>query len=255
MAAKSYLQKIVFLFLIALGYGCAEKEFDPNDPKKSFGIAKEPYDSGRHDLAITKLGEFKSRFPYSQFAVEAELLIANSHFELEHYAEAATAYQQFAKLHPKHAKVDFALFRVGESYWEEAPEEIDREQEYTEKAVVEWEKLVAKLPESVYAKKAVDLIATGKRRLAEAAEFSSKFYCKMELWHACAYRYILLARDFPQFTDLKKNALSEAARALDEVAKLKAADPESDKNIYFKKYSADAIRAQAGELRRQLQAL
>ena len=243
---------LIIYLLISFGYGCAEKEFDPNDPKKSFSIAKEPYDNGRHDQAITKLGEFKSRFPYSQFAVEAELLIANSHFELEHYAEAAAAYQQFAKLHPKHAKVDYALFRVGESYWSEAPEEVDREQEYTEKAVTEWEKLVVKLPDSVYAKKAEGLIVDGKRRLAESAAFASKFYCKLEIYHACAYRYIILARDFPQFADLKKNALAEAARALDEVAKQKASDTESDKNIYFKRYSADAIKAQAGELRRQL---
>ena len=246
------LRLIIFLSLITFSYGCTEKEFDPNDAKKSFGLAKEPYDDGRHDQAITKLGEFKSRFPYSQYAVEAELLIANSHFELEHYSEAAAAYQQFAKLHPKHAKVDYALFRIGECYWSEAPEEVDREQEYTQKAVDEWEKLVAKLPDSVYAKKAVGLINDGKRRLADSDDFASKFYCKLEIYHACAYRYIILARDYPQFLDLKKTALSEAARALDEVAKQKKADTESDKNIYFKKYSAEAISAQAGELRRQL---
>src|SRR4051812_28292124 len=81
--------------------GCAEKEFDPNNPEKSYGIAKEPYDDENYEIALQKLGEFKSRFPYSKFAAEAELLIANSQFELGHYTEAALAYEQFVKLHPK----------------------------------------------------------------------------------------------------------------------------------------------------------
>src|SRR4051812_6804251 len=80
---------LILLGIIGLLGACAEKEFDPNDPEKSFGIAKEPYDSENWDQAVTRLGEFKSRFPYSKFAQEAELLIANAQFELEHYTEAA----------------------------------------------------------------------------------------------------------------------------------------------------------------------
>jgi len=232
--------------------GCSEKEFDPNDPKKSFGIAKEYYDDESWDMAITKLGEFKSRFPYSQYAVEAELLIANSHFELDQFIEAAAAYEQFAKLHPKHPKLDFAMFRVGESHWKDAPEEIDREQEYTIKAIEEWQKLVDRMPTSSWSEKAKGLIEQGKRRLAESSEFVSKFYCRREIYHACAFRYIKLAAEFSQFPDLKRNALSEAARALDILATQKEAAPDSDKNLYFKKYSPAALRAQAAELRRQL---
>ncbi len=119
---------------------CTEKEFDPNDPAKSYGIAKEPYDDENYEIALTKLGEFKSRFPYSKYATEAELLIANSHYELSQYTEAALAYAQFVKLHPRHPQVDYAMFRIGESYWQDSPEEVDREQEYTLKAIEEWQR-------------------------------------------------------------------------------------------------------------------
>src|SRR6185312_11564391 len=155
--------RLLFLLLLA-GFltSCAEKEFDPNNPEKSYSIAKEPYDDGNYEIALTKLGEFKSRFPYSKYATEAELLIANSQFELGHYTEAALAYEQFVKLHPRHPKADFAEFRVGESYWQDAPEEIDREQDYTLKAIKEWGKLLEKMPDSPYAKKAKELIAKGK---------------------------------------------------------------------------------------------
>lgn len=254
-ARYSRFASLITMLFVACLPACSEKEFDPNDPKKSFGFAKEPYDEEHYDMAITKLGEFKSRFPYSQYAVEAELLIANSHFELEHFAEAAVSYEQFVKLHPKHPQVDFAMYRVGDSYWKEAPEDIDREQDYTHKAVMEWEKLVLKMPDSEYGKKAAVLVAQGKRRLAEHAEFVAKFYCKMEIPHACAYRYIKLIRSFGEFPDLKRRALEAASKALDEVAADKIVNPESDKNLFVKKYSAEGIQAQAGELRRQLSEL
>lgn len=232
--------------------GCAEKEFDPNDPEKSYGIAKEPYDDENYEIALTKLGEFKSRFPYSKFAVEAELLIANSHFELDHYTEAALAYENFVKLHPKHPKIDYALFRVGESYWKDAPEEIDREQEYTQKAVTEWEKLIVKMPESPYAKQAKELVAEGKRRIAESIAFIFRFYCKQDLYPACAYRAIQLADEYPEFADLRIEALQYAIKALDKVAVMKSEDPKSDKNLYFKTMTEAEIKARADNFRKLL---
>lgn len=240
-------------FLVVLAFfivGCEEKEFDPNDPAKSFGIAKEPFDDENFEIAVQRLGEFKSRFPYSKYAAEAELLIADSQFSLSHYTEAALAYEQFVKLHPKHAKADYASYRIGESYWEDSPEEIDREQDYTLKAIKEWEKLIAKMPASPYAKKAKAQVTLGKRRVAESILFVVRFYCKQGIYHACAYRAIELADEYSEFRDLHLEALQFASTALDQVALAKAKDPQSDKNIYFKSMTVDEIKAKASNLRR-----
>lgn len=245
-------RRLIILGFIVLFSGCAEKEFDPNDPEKSFGIAKEPYDDESWDMAVTRLGEFKARFPYSKFAAEAELLIANAQFELGHYAEAAAAYEQFVKLHPKHPKVDYAMFRVGESYWQDSPEAIDREQDYTIRAIKEWEKLIEKLPDSPYAKQARELVQKGKRRVAESIAFVVRFYCKQEIYHACAYRAAQLADEYGEFADLRIEALEFAIKALREVAEAKVKDPESDKNLYFKTMSAEEIRSRADNFQRLL---
>ena len=47
------------LLSAGLLFACTTKEFDPDNPKKSFVIAKEPYDDGNYEIAINKLGEFK----------------------------------------------------------------------------------------------------------------------------------------------------------------------------------------------------
>ncbi|MBF0440515.1 MAG: outer membrane protein assembly factor BamD [Oligoflexales bacterium] len=245
---KTRIYLFFSLFVFVLTHGCSEKDYNKSDPAESFAYAKEPYDDESYDTALTRLGEFKSRFPYSKYAVEAELLIANSHFKLEHYEEAAAAYAQFVKLHPKHEQVDFAMYRVGESYWVDAPEAINREQEYTFKAIEEWNKLIVRFPKSKYSEKAAEFIEKGKRRIAESFDFIAKFYCKLEIYHACAYRYQLLVRDYPQYKDLYKNALEQAGKAFLKLSEIKAADPESDKNIFFKKMSSSELKENGEKL-------
>jgi outer membrane protein assembly factor BamD len=241
---------MIQVLVITTFYACVEKEFDPNDPKKSFGIAKEPFDAGHYDEAIKKLGEFKSRFPYSQFASEAELLIADSHYQLDHFQEAAAAYETFVKLHPKHPKADYAMYRVAESYWEDSPTAVSREQEYTEKAVQQWQEVVAKFPGTSYASRAKDMITQGRRRLAESVRFVARFYCAREIWHACAYRYSQLLEKFPEQKDITTEALDRAAFALERVADAKEKDPASDKNLYHRSMNPQQIREKASNLRR-----
>ncbi|MGE0171209.1 MAG: outer membrane protein assembly factor BamD [Oligoflexales bacterium] len=228
---------------------CTEKEFDPADPAGSFAIAREPYDEENWDIALTKLGEFKSRFPYSKHAALAELFIADCQFELENYEEATVAYSSFVKLHPTHEKVDYAMFRVGESYWVQAPEEVDREQEFTHKAIEEWHHLTEKFPDSSYSKTAEERIKEGHNRIARSYEFIADFYCKLEIYHACAYRFEALADKFPEYKDLQKKAYEQAGEALLKLSQKRDEDPESDKNLYFKNFSPQDLVAKAKELK------
>ena len=244
-----WIKRITCLFYLGLALSCSEKQFDPDNPSKSYALAKEPYDNENYEIALTKLGEFKSRFPYSKFATDAEILIANSYYELGQYAEATASYKQFIKLHPKHPKTAFAQYRIGESYWADAPEEVNREQDLTARAISEWEVLVKSYPKSEYAPKAIELIKKGKRRMAEAEKFIAAFYCKQEIWHACAYRYVTLADTAPiEFKDLIKSSLEEASYAFEKMAD--EWDPEDkDKNLYYRKMSKDQLAQQGKALK------
>lgn len=203
-------------------------------------------------MAVTKLGEFKSRFPYSKYAAEAELLIANANFDNSHYAEAVSAYNQFVKLHPKHPEIEFARFRVGESYWKDAPDSIDQEQEYTQKAISEWEKLIADYPKGQYTATAKELMSTGKERIAASDLFVAKFYCKLEIWHACAHRATKIVDTYNEFRNIQITGAKLAAKSLKELALLKAKDPNSDKNLYFKSMSAAQLESRAADIEKKL---
>lgn len=75
-------------------------------------------------LAAQKYYTFiRSKFPYSAFAVRAELRIADCLFERGRYLEAIDAYSNFQRLHPTHKQVGYAAFKVGLSYYEQIPGE------------------------------------------------------------------------------------------------------------------------------------
>ena len=241
---------LAFSLFVFVG-GCSSRGQDPDNPDSAFIVARESYDDKDYELAITKLGGFRSRFPYSKLATSAELLIADSYFALGRYTEALVAYQRFSHLHPNHLQRAYALFQVGQSYWVEAPDEVDREQNYTRKAVAAWRALITAYPHSSEAKRARQLVEEGERRMAGSFAFIADFYCAQKIYHACAFRHIKLAETFAQFQDLATPSRRKAADALERVLVRKESVPHKNTNIYLKNYTAAELRAYIATLRQK----
>lgn len=254
MTTPKYIWEILanILILALCLTSCATPDKGPPTPESRFQEAKATFDDGAYDLAIQQLGEFKSRHPYSNYAILADLYIADSYFKLDEFSEAVASYTQFAKLHPKHPKADYAMFRIGESYWVDAPEAVDREQDLTQKAIDSWQRMIAAYPNSPYVGKAKEYIKRGQERIARSYEFIAKFYCKMEKYHACAFKYLQIVKKFSGFKPLYQSALQNAAFAFDKLYEQKKADPDSDKNLYFKSLSLEELKNRAATLRKVL---
>src|ERR1041385_5669551 len=90
--------------------------------------AQKNYEKGLKELdqknwvsASKYFGFIKSRFPYSKYAVLAELRLADAEFGAEQYLEAIDAYRLFMKFHPTHEMVanGYASYRIGEAYFKQ----------------------------------------------------------------------------------------------------------------------------------------
>ena len=238
------LIKVTFFCLLI--NACVSDFSTTEDPNLFFSSAKQAFENKDYEITIKKLSEFKVRFPYSRHCLDAELLIADSYYQLNNFIEAAVSYHEFTILHPKASQLDYAIFRTGESYWALAPEKVDQEQSYTKQAIKEWQKLITKFPQSSYAKKSRALIKDGQERLALSHEFIAAFYCKQEIWHACAYRYSKLAMDYPQFRSLQKKAYKMAADAFEQLVSMKRQDK---KHLYYRDFTDDELLNKAKEYR------
>src|SRR5690349_11420324 len=114
-------------------------------------------------LAASKYFQFiKSRFPYSKYAVLAELRLADAQFGAEQYIEAIDSYRLFIKFHPTHDMVanGYASFRIGEGYYRQLsgdfwmfPPSSEKDQSSTEDAANELKTFLDKYPDSPYREK------------------------------------------------------------------------------------------------------
>ena len=169
--------------------GCGGKASGTVDYSVS---AQRNYEKGLKELeerdwvAAAKYFSFiKSRFPYSKYAVLAEIRLADAEFGAGQYLEAIDSYKLFIKFHPTHDQVvnGYAAFRIGEAYAKQLPGDFwllppshEKDQSATEDAEDELRKFLEKYPDSPHQKKARELLAKIGRRLAAHEWYVARYY-------------------------------------------------------------------------------
>ena len=154
--------------------------------------AQQNYDKGLKQLenddwlAAAKYFSFiRSRFPYSKYAVLAELRLADAEFGAEHYLEAIDAYKLFMKLHPTHEMVvnGYGNFRIGEAFvkmlpsdWWILPPSYEKDQTAPLEAEQQLRAFLKKFPESPFLPRAKKMLAIVSKRLAEHEWYVARFY-------------------------------------------------------------------------------
>lgn len=136
--------------------------------------------------AATRYFSFiKSQFPYSKFAVLAELRIADAEVGAEMYLEAIDNYRIFVKLHPTHEMVvnGYVNFRIGEAFFKMLPGDIwifppsaEKDQSSTEEAEEELTRFLTKFPDSPYRQKATNVLQKLRRRLCDHEWYVANYY-------------------------------------------------------------------------------
>ena len=189
---------LTIISFAGLWSGCASTDNpEANTIEASFKSAEELEKDERYEEAIAKYGEIKSKNPYSRFAVEAELKIADIHFKREAYIEAETAYQLFKDFHPKHPKIDYVTFRLGLSYFNDLPTSIDRDLGPATKAIQFFDEVINFYSTSQYVKEAKEKREAAYRMLAEKEAYIGHFYFKREMYDSAGRRFEALLAKYP----------------------------------------------------------
>ena len=192
---------------------CATEEKNLNTPDGLFAHAKEFDDAERYDLAIQKYSDVRNRFPYSSFATDAELAVADVYFKRESYSEAQLSYQNFRDLHPKHAKIDYVIFQTAMSYYLQLPETIDRDLSTGADAIYHFNEVLKLFPKSEYAQKAMTNKEDTLKRLAEKELYIADFYRKQSQYAAAFRRYENLLKKYSGYGFDQKAQLGAALAA------------------------------------------
>lgn len=139
----------------------------------------------------------KSRFPYSKYAVLAELRLADAEFGAEQYLEAVDSYKLFEKFHPTHEMVvnGYASLRIAEAYFKMLPGDLwilppsyEKDQTSVEEAEQQLRSFLAKHKDSPFRKKAEELLARVGKRLADHEWYVARYYWDRGKWMGTVLR-------------------------------------------------------------------
>lgn len=200
LSRKSFVSsaKVCGLVLAALLLThCASTEVNPEDPDAVFQQAEESFKDERYLIAIERYRDLKNRFPYHSRATDAELRIADAYFAQESFLEAESSYEIFKELHPNYPKIDYVMYRIGLSYFEQIPSNSARDLSSAHRAIDSFETLIEKYPNSEYSEKAKAHILDARAKLAEHENYVATFYFERKHYLSASYRYSALLKDFP----------------------------------------------------------
>jgi outer membrane protein assembly factor BamD len=146
------------------------------------------------------------RFPFSRYAVEAELLIARAQFELGEHVAAKDAFKQFQKLHPthKHVRNGWVAYMVAVSAYMAGPDDFfimpphyQRDQSMLQDALVELAFFFDHYSDSPLEPLAAKLRETVQRKLLEHELYVAEFYLDRDRPEAAIGRLEAAHRRYP----------------------------------------------------------
>jgi len=146
--------------------------------------------------ALEKFNLVKNKFPYSKYAIDAELKIADTYFEKGDHLESQKLYSLFAEFHPQDQRRDYAIYKSGMSYYEMLPSTIDRDLGYGKNAIQDFKTVIEQFPNSTYFKDSMEKYTEVRTRLAEKEVYIGNFYRKRDVCEAAVERYKVVLEEY-----------------------------------------------------------
>jgi outer membrane protein assembly factor BamD len=206
------MKRLIFTVLISLLFftGCGlfqVKEEKIADELAADGM--EAFEDGNYKAAIESFEKLKDWYPFSKYAILAELKMADAHFHRNEYEEAIFAYEEFESLHPRNEAIPYVIYQIGRCYFEQV-DTIDRDQTSAQKALDTFTRLTKNYPNSEYARKAHAHRNQCRKVLAGHELYVGIYYYKGKHYKAAMSRFKAILSNYPD-TGVHQKALQYIA--------------------------------------------
>ena len=156
----------------------------------------EDYDDGKYTAAIKNFEQLKDWYPFSKYAILAELKIADAHYHLKNYAEAIQAYEEFEQLHPRNEATPYVIYQIGRCHYEQM-DSIDRDQAPAQKALEAFRRLKQQYPDDPHTLRSRTHITKSLQNLAGHEFYVGRFYFKSKHYKAALSRFMAVVTQYP----------------------------------------------------------
>jgi outer membrane protein assembly factor BamD len=193
---------IIFLFS---GCGLFEATVNQQMNKSADELAAEgaaALQKKDYKAALKAYYDIKDWYPYSQYAILAEISIANSHFFLKEYDEALAAYEEFERQHPRNKAIPYVIYQRG-LCWFKRVRSIDRDHTPALNSISQFKRLIDQYPDSEYTPKAKEHIEKSMGIIIAHELYVADFYMKTKKYKAALSRYKDIVKKYPGTPEAK----------------------------------------------------
>jgi outer membrane protein assembly factor BamD len=149
-----------------------------------------------YQKAIDTFQAIIDNYPYSDYAVMAELRIADAYFDDKRYDEALSYYRDFSDLHPQHSKVPYTILRSALCHYEQITT-VNRDQSPSHEALTHLDRLLRSYPYSPEAIEGEAIMYKLRSSLSRNMIQIGDFYLKRHEFQAAAERYREVLNHYP----------------------------------------------------------
>ncbi len=200
LVALSMLQGCETLSSITQWNGKAEDLKAKADP--SAKTVEELYNNGvdalnqkRYATAVSQFDAVEQNYPYSSWAVNAQLMHGYAEYLQNHYTEAIGSLDRYIQLHPTSTNASYAYYLRALSFYEQIAD-IQRDQKGTEQAMTALQDVVNRFPDSAYARDSRLKIDLCRDHLAGKEMEIGRYYEQQKLYAAAIGRFQRVIEDY-----------------------------------------------------------
>ena len=173
--------------------------------RQNFEAAEAAFEGERWSEAVKYFELVKNKYPYSKYAVLAELRLADTHYSREKWLEAADGYRIFVRFHPRHEQVAYATFRVAQSHaraiennvnWLPFVDAKEKDQAAAKDTIRACDEFLTRFPDDKNVAEAKKLRSEARGRLAEVDLYAADFYLQRKKWQGAMWRFQRVGNDY-----------------------------------------------------------
>ncbi|SDM54602.1 Beta-barrel assembly machine subunit BamD [Franzmannia pantelleriensis] len=208
-----------FALAVTLLSGCAlfgggnDDESDDDLPQVSeqelYQQARASLESGRYSSAVEELEAVDSRFPFGDYAEQAQLELIYAYYQTDNWEAARASAGRFIRLQPDHPQVDYAYYMRGLSAYQAGRFSLERlrlvdlsrrDLGASRDAYSDFSELIQRYPDSEYAPDARQRIIYLRNVLAAQELHVADFYLRKGAYLAAVQRGRWVIENYPEST-------------------------------------------------------